>query len=78
MQDEVLYKCRLLLFEDPARVAMTTVLPLHSNPCYYTPLSLNLANKRASKEQASTCLFRFGYCSASSLRAVLYSSPPRA
>ena len=44
---------------------------------YYTPLPLNLANKQASK-QASTSPFRFGHCSASSLRAQLYSSHPRA
>ena len=50
---------------------------------YHTPLPLNLANKQASKQQASnkqasTFPFRFGNCSASSLRALLYSSHPRA
>ena len=53
---------------------------------YYTPLPLNLANKQASNKQAtsnkqqatSTSPFRFGHCSASSLRALLYSSHPRA
>ena len=52
---------------------------------YYTPLPLNLANKQASKQQATsnkqatrTSPFRFGHCSASSLRALLYSSHPRA
>ena len=54
---------------------------------YYTPLPLNLANKEASKQatskqasnkQASTSPFRFGHCSASSLRVVLYSSHPKA
>ena len=41
---------------------------------YYTPLPLNLANKQAT----STSPFRFGHYSASSLRALLYSSHPRA
>ena len=54
------------------------VLPIY----YYTPLPLNLANKQqaskqqASKQQASTSPFRFGHCSAASLRALLYSSHP--
>ena len=43
---------------------------------YHTPLPLNLANKQASK-RATTSPFRFGYCSVSSLRALLYSSHPR-
>ena len=41
---------------------------------YYTPLPLILANK----QQASTSPFRFGYCFASSLLALLYSSHSRA
>ena len=47
---------------------------------YYIPLPLNLANKQATsnKQQASNKHFRFGHCSASSLRALLYSSHPRA
>ena len=51
---------------------------------YYTPLPLNLANKQVTSKQAttskqaSTSPFRFGHCSASSLRALLYSSHPRA
>ena len=53
---------------------------------YYTlgpwdPLPLNLASKsQANKQQAttSTSPFRFGHCSASSLRALLYSRHPRA
>ena len=45
---------------------------------YYTPLPLNLANKQASKQATSKQAsnpspFRFGYCFASSLRALLYS-----
>ena len=47
---------------------------------YYTPLPLNLANKQqqaSNNKQAtttSTSPHRFGHCSASSLRALLYSS----
>ena len=46
------------------------------------PFPLYLANKQASKQASkqatSTSPFRFGHCSASSLRALLYSSHPRA
>ena len=54
------------------------------NIYYYTPIPLNLANKQATSKQASTqqatsiSPFDSCRCSASSLRALLYSSHPRA
>ena len=57
---------------------------MSQNIYYYTPLPLNLANKQASKQQASnkqattTSPFRFSHCFAASLRALLYSTHPGA
>ena len=48
---------------------------------YYTPLPLNLANKQqatSNNKQQALLFFCFGHCSASSLRALLYPSRPRA
>ena len=62
----------------PAGACTARALYGHGRVARPAPSYLCLPKQATSKQATSTSPFRFGHCSASSLRALLYSSHPRA